>query len=209
MNTGSSFAGTTFSDYYPPGIQPLSTINRSAWTFGNFLQGQAWTFKDDANGRGWSTHFSSDNTPWLYSSGTIITEEGASTVKTITIEDDGETFTFHSGGELFRIALPIYDKEQVHDNHYYDTAGWYFDDNDFRKYSYDGGRTNIFGFVPVESGMEEDEQGNLTHIEGYLFKTINPMGTGFIPKQLVFSYFGPSENSDKLNTTFRVTIIVE
>jgi len=212
LNTESSFTGLPFSDYYPPGIQPLSTIiKRSSWTLMDDLQGKVWSYKDDANGRGWGVYFSANNTPWLYSSGTLITDEGTSTVKTITIEDDGKTFTFHSGEELFRIALPIYDK--VYDystgEDYPRLASWYYNSDDFRKDSDDGGRSNIFGFVPVEAGLEEDEQGNLTYIEGYLFKTIKPTGRSFIPKELVFSYYGPSENSNEMKTTFRVTIVVK
>jgi hypothetical protein len=163
------------------------------------------------NGRSATLHLSPDLGPFLYSDGTVATKDGTSQVKTITIEDDGKAFTFKPG-ELFMIALPIYDNDAYPEfppdqTNFPGNGGWSRSGSGsgFSNWNYQD--RYIYGIEPISFGLGEDEQGNL--IQDNLFKTIT--GSGFIPKELVFNYYS-NYNPDGLNLakdTFRVTIKVE
>ena len=83
--------------YYAPGWVPVSS----------YLRPGAWVGVTDYTGREWSLHLFAD-APMLVQAGTgkAVTQEGTSTIKIITMDDDGETFTFKPG-EMFRVVLPM------------------------------------------------------------------------------------------------------
>jgi len=71
--------------YYAPRWIPASS----------YLRPGSWVGVTDLSGRQWSLHLFADS-PMLVQAGTgrAITQEGTFQIKIITIEDDGETFTF-------------------------------------------------------------------------------------------------------------------
>ena len=149
-------------------------------------------FTYDYTGRTWALNFFQDS-PGLYSNGTIITAQGSSQVETITIADDGKTFTFNPG-EMFRIVLPMYD--DISNEEFPLVAGW---DEEGRG-QWSPGSIDFYGFEPKSMSLENDEDGNLVQENTYRALKERPN-----VKELVFNYHGPSGQND----TFRVTIRIQ
>lgn len=219
LNTESLSTDLFSSDYYPPGIPGISSIsfnpstriyNAPGWHNPGFPPLQVkgiggisiWT--PDATGRGWGLLLSPlFGSPLVYSNGTQVSNEGASEVKTITIEDNGKTFTFHSG-EIFRIVLPMYDDISKED--FPMLAGW-IEEEVYEKTNWESA-PYIYGFKHLEFGLEEDKQGNLIQEDVFMTIGSSAQGSSFISKELVYNYRSPY-NSNEIKDTFRVTLIVE
>ena len=148
-------------------------------------------FTYDDSGRNWALHFF-QSSPALYSNGTMITSQGTSQVETITIEDDGETFTFEPG-VMFRVVLPMYD--EVSNEDFPLVAGW---EGELAHWS--PASIDFYGLEPITMGLEEDEDGNLIQENTYraLKETQNST------KELVYYYHGPSGRDDTFSVTIKV-----
>ncbi|MGA1797094.1 MAG: hypothetical protein ACMUIL_14680 [bacterium] len=123
----------------------------------------------------------------------MITAQGSSQVHTITMEDDGKTFTFKPG-EMFRIVPPMYDDISKED--FPLVAGW---DEEGRE-QWGPARIDFFGFEPKSTGLKADEDGNLVQENTYRALKARPDS-----RELVFNYHGLSGR----NETFRVTIMIQ
>ncbi|MGA1839659.1 MAG: hypothetical protein ACMUIU_03455 [bacterium] len=185
-----SFSAITYNPsmgaYYAPGWIPVSS----------YLRPGAWVGVTDLNGGEWSLHLFADSAMLVQAgTGKAITKEGTSQIKIITIEDDGETFTFKPG-EMFRIVLPMYDNIEGVD--FPQVAGWEHEGmwgtNYVRQAVYQ------YGYEPMEIGISKDEDGNLVQENTYRSLKESQYAT-----QLVFHYHG----SDNPNDTFTVTIKIK
>jgi len=171
--------------YYAPQL--------SHWETGpQFFTPGSIFFTYDYTGRDWTLYFF-QNSPALYSNGTLLTAQGSSQVQTITIEDDGKTFTFKPG-EMFRIVLPMYD--DISKENFSLVAGW---DEEGRE-QWDPASIDFFGFEPKSTGLKVDENKNFVQEN-----TCRALKARQDSKELVFNYHGPSGRND----TFRVTIRIQ
>ena len=185
-----SFSAITYNPamgaYHAPGWVPVSS----------YLRPGTWVGVTDLNGRQWSLHLFADS-PMLVQAGTgkAITQEGSSQIKIITIEDEGETFTFKPG-EMFRIVLPMYDDIDGVD--FPDVAGWEHEG----MWSMDYTRQAVYqyGYEPMGIGINEDEDENPVQENTY-----RALKESQYSKKLVFQYHG----SDNPNDTFTVTIKIK
>ncbi|MGA1824158.1 MAG: hypothetical protein ACMUIP_05785 [bacterium] len=169
--------------FYAPGLMHWDAAPK------NFPHGATFWSTNDRTGESYELHFFREG-PVIYTNGTLITEDGASQIKTITIEDDGKTVSF-SPGEMFRIVLPMYDEISMND--FPRIAGWEDEDRE----QWFAGATTFFGFEPETMGLEENESGDLIQVNTY--RALHESGN---EKTLVFNYHKNGQQKD----TFEVTI---
>jgi len=194
-----NFLGYSFSSIsFDPGTQ---TYNVPWIPYKTSFPAGAWIGTADTP---WDVFLYQDG-PVAYYNGTIQTNEGTSQAATITIEDDGDTFTFKPG-EIFRIVLPMYDN--ISNVDFPRLAGWYEE-------GYEGCygqdceaqinaavyNVNIYGFEPNTISLIKDD-GELIQENTY-----RGLWASQKAKNLVFNYY--RDGSDEIVDTFSVTIKIQ
>jgi len=162
----------------------------------------SWIGTPDGSGNPWNVFLFQDM-PVAYRNGTIQTGEGTSQAETITIEDDGGTFTFKPG-EIFRIVLPMYDDIPDED---FGTAAWYTEGfeswygQEYEDHGIAPFNANIYGFEPKTIDLHK-EDGEL--IQENTYRGLWPSQNA---KTLVFNYY--RDDSNEIVDTFSVTIQIQ